>query len=80
MSKFKTFLYKVKKGRLAYLFILPLLIGSIGFCYYPAISGIITSLFNWNGTGNKEVIGFTNYKNLFHDQIFLDSIKKMIRQ
>ncbi len=78
MSKFKTFLYKVKKGRLAYLFILPLLIGSIGFCYYPAISGIITSLFNWNGTGNKEFIGFTNYKNLFHDQIFLDSIKTMI--
>lgn len=74
----KEFLLKVKKGRMAYLFILPLMIGAIGFCYYPAISGIITSFFNWNGTGMKKFIGFSNYSELFKDTIFLNSIKTMI--
>ncbi|MCI5744708.1 MAG: sugar ABC transporter permease [Erysipelotrichaceae bacterium] len=74
----KSLLQKIKKGRLAYLFILPLMLGTIGFCYYPAISGIITSLFKWDGTGVKEFIGFNNYKELFSDEIFLNSIWTMI--
>ena len=75
--KEKTFFQRIKKGRLAYLFILPLMIGAIGFCYYPAISGIVTSFFNWNGTGKREFLGFGNYIDLFHDQIFLNSVKTM---
>ena len=74
----KGILARIKKNKLPYLFIAPLLIGVLGFCYYPAISGIVTSFFKWNGTGEKEFIGFENYIELFQDGIFLNSIKTMI--
>lgn len=66
------------KNRKAYLFILPLMLGALGFCYYPAISGIVTSFYKWNGTGVREFLGFGNYVELFKDKIFLDSIWTMI--
>lgn len=77
-AKKNTLGHRIWKNKNAYLFILPLLIGAVGFCYYPAISGIVTSLFNWNGTGEKTFIGVGNYSDLFQDKIFLDSISTMI--
>ncbi len=68
---------RIVKNKWAYLFILPLVVGAVGFCYYPAISGIVTSLFDWDGTSAKEFIGFGNYTELFKDKIFLDSIGTM---
>lgn len=76
-TKKKSVWKKILKNKWSYLFILPLLIGTIGFGYYPAISGIFTSLFNWDGTGAREFIGFQNYTTLFQDEIFLDSIWTM---
>ncbi len=78
MAEKKSLISRIIKARRAYLFILPLMIGVLGFCYYPALSGIITSMFNWDGTGIKEFIGFGNYKELFADKIFIDSIGTMI--
>ncbi len=60
------------------MFILPLMIGAIGFGYYPAVSGIVTSLFKWNGTGERLFIGLDNYKELFSDTIFLRSLGTML--
>ncbi|MBQ9480848.1 MAG: sugar ABC transporter permease [Clostridia bacterium] len=76
--KNKRFIFRVIKNRYAYLFILPLMIGTLGFCYYPAASGIITSLFKWDGTGERLFIGAGNYAELFKDKIFLDSIPTMM--
>lgn len=76
--KKKSIWFRIKKNKYAYLFILPLMIGTIGFCYYPAVSGIITSFFRWDGTGTRDFIGFGNYSELWRDQIFLDSIGTMI--
>ena len=76
-TKKKTLWDKVLKNKWAYLFILPLLIGAIGFSYYPAFSGIFTSFFKWDGTGFKEFIKIDNYVELFKDEIFLDSIGTM---
>ena len=73
----KTLWRRIVKNKWAYAFILPLMIGAVGFCYYPAISGIVTSLFKWNGTGTKELIGFSNYVELFRDDIFVNSIGTM---
>ena len=73
----KTLWYRIVKNKWAYVFILPLMIGALGFCYYPAISGIVTSLFKWNGTGTREFISFSNYVELFRDDIFLNSIGTM---
>ena len=70
--------HRIWKGKMGYLFILPLMVFAIGLCYYPAVSAIITSLFKWDGTGTREFIGFDNYIRLFKDTIFLDSIWTMI--
>lgn len=77
MNRPKTLWDKIRKNKWAYVFILPLMVGAVGFCYYPAISGIITSLFRWDGTGERIFIGLGNYKELFADKIFLDSIGTM---
>lgn len=69
---------RILKHKTAYLFILPLMIGVFGFCYYPAISGIVTSLYDWDGTGLKRFTGLGNYRELFADKIFLDSVGTMI--
>ncbi|MHB1454679.1 MAG: carbohydrate ABC transporter permease [Saccharofermentanales bacterium] len=68
---------KVWKGRKAYLYLSPMFIGLIIFCYYPPISGIIRSFFDWDGIGHAEFIGLGNFKELFSDRIFLDSIGTM---
>lgn len=70
--------WRIWRSRKAYLFILPLMIGAVGFCYYPAISGLVTSFFQWDGTGEKIWLGFGNYVELFRDSIFLNSITTMI--
>ena len=77
MTNKKDLFRRMAKNKWAYIFILPLMIGAIGFCYYPAISGIVTSLFRWDGTGAREFLGLGNYKELFADEIFLDSIGTM---
>lgn len=69
---------QIRKNKLAYLFILPLMLGTLLFSYYPAISGIMTSFYKWDGTGTREFIGIGNYIELFNDDIFLNSILTMI--
>lgn len=69
---------QLRKNKLAYLFILPLMLGTLAFSYYPAISGIVTSFFKWDGTGAREFIGIGNYIELFNDEIFLNSLVTMV--
>lgn len=62
------------KSRKAYLFLSPLFIGLLIFCYYPPLSGIYHSFFDWDSVGKATYIGWGNYKELFQDKIFLNSI------
>ena len=79
MEKKITLGNKLKKSIPAYLFLLPLFAGILIFSYYPAFSGIYHSFFDWNGIGEKTFRGLANYKNLFHDSIFLNSIPVMLK-
>lgn len=79
MTKKMTLGAKLKKSIPAYLFLLPLFAGILTFSYYPAISGIYHSFFNWNGIGEKTFIGIENYKSLFQDAIFINSIPAMLK-
>ena len=76
--KKNTLLKRMWKGRTGYLFLLPLMIGVICFAYYPPILAIIQSFTDWTSASSRSVIGFGNYKELFHDQVFLDSIPTML--
>ncbi|MBQ9989370.1 MAG: sugar ABC transporter permease [Lachnospiraceae bacterium] len=59
----------------AYLFLLPSLFFFVVFVIYPMIMCIYTSFFD-STMGREDIfIGFTNYVNLFQDEIFLGALK-----
>jgi len=62
------------RSRKAYLFLSPLFLGLLVFCYFPPVSGIYHSFFDWDSVGKAEFIGWANYKELFRDEVFLNSI------
>jgi ABC-type sugar transport system permease subunit len=68
----------LESGR-AYLFLAPLLVGLGIFCYFPPISGIYRSFFDWDAVYRSSFVGFNNFREMFSDQIFLDSIITMFK-
>lgn len=80
-SKKERFVKNVRKYYKAYLFLLPLFFFLLMFSYFPAISGIYHSFFDWKDTGESIFIGFDNYvRFLFGEesQIFWDSCLTML--
>ena len=79
-KKFKNLLHEMWKKRISYLFLLPLMIGVIAFCYYPPILAIIRSFTTWTIGSVDEKLDFSlnNYTRLFNDPVFLKSIKTML--
>ncbi len=73
----QTLWQRIWKAKIAYLFILPLFIVLALFCYYPPINGLVMSFFQWDGINDATFLGFDNYKALFKDSIFLNSIPTM---
>lgn len=77
-EKIKNFAHRVWKCKIAYLFLAPLIVGMIVFCYYPPILAVIRSFTDWHiGMNENWNLTFANYTKLFKDQIFLDSIGTM---
>ena len=76
----KITLQKIWKARTAYLFLSPLLIGVICFCYYPPILAIIRSFTGWKIGALNAAYSFSldNYIRLFSDEVFFDSIWNML--
>ena len=68
-----------RKSIPGYLFVLPLFIPLLIFNYYPPISGIYHSFFDWNNIGTSTFIGLDNFKELFQDEVFLNSIPTMLK-
>lgn len=70
---------KMFGGRLgnwkAYIFIAPAVVLLAVFIVYPLISSFQLSTMDWSGLGVGEFIGFENYKNLFRDPVFWNSIQ-----
>jgi multiple sugar transport system permease protein len=59
---------------LAWLFILPSLIGFAVFYAYPAVRGLWISFTNWDLLGTPRFIGFANYQKLLTDPQFWHSL------
>ena len=62
-------------GRVAMLFILPSLIGFLVFYVTPLIRGIYQSLTEYNILQAPTFIGVGNYRQLYHDPVFWNSLK-----
>lgn len=79
LAKRQSLLWRIWHARMGYLFILPLMVGLAMFSYYPAFSGIYHSFFDWDSVGRAEFIGLQNYKELWQDEVFLQSFATMAK-
>jgi len=70
---------RIYAARQAYLFLLPLFGGLLVFNYFPPISGLYRSLFQWDATDNPVFLGLANFRELFNDIRFLLSIPAMFK-
>ena len=62
---------RLKDGWQAYLFLAPFLVVYLVFLIYPLLKGFWISLHDWELVGDyREYIGFLNYADLWHDQLF----------
>lgn len=69
---------EIIKHKLLYLFILPAVLLIAVFKYYPFISSIYHSFFQWNSANIYDFNGLTNYKNLFADRAFIAALKNIL--
>lgn len=68
----------LKQDNVAYLFLLPSMIGVLLFSLGPLLMSLFFSLTDWNfarGFGNWNFVWFDNFKELFKDKWFLDALK-----
>ena len=75
----KSVLRQIWQNKMAYLLLSPLIIGLLITCYYPPISGLYHSFFDWNVTGSATFIGLDNFKELFSDPVFLNSVPTLLK-
>ena len=64
-----------RETALAWLFLLPSLIGFITFYAYPAVRGLAISFTDWDLLTDPQYIGLENYSELLQDDDFWDSLK-----
>lgn len=60
---------------LAWIFILPSMIGFAVFYAYPAVRGLLISFTNWDLLREPTYIGFANYQKLFADKQFWQAFR-----
>lgn len=66
-----------KNDNIAYLFLLPSMVGVVLFSLGPLLMSLFISLTDWNftkGLGNWNMVWFENFKALWSDKWFLDSL------
>ena len=73
----KTLWERIWETRTGYLMVVPTLAFLLIFQYYPAVSGLYRSLFDWNAGLEGTFIGLANFIELFtDDEVFIRSLRK----
>lgn len=57
-----------------YVFTSPFYILFTAFFLFPSVYALALSLYNWNGVGEPEYIGFANYARMFDDSVFWQAL------
>lgn len=70
-------LYRVKKERSAYFFIMPIFLAIIVFTFVPLVLGVRLSFFQ-AGLREQVWVGFKNYSEMFQDPIFWLELKNTL--
>lgn len=61
---------KQKTALIAYIFILPQIIGMFCFILGPMVASLVISFSRWNLVGPPQWVGFENFRIQFHDPLF----------
>ena len=61
-----------------YLFILPSVIVFLSFYLIPIVTVVTTSFTQWDGFNAPKFIGLANFKKLFHNALFLESLRNLL--
>ncbi|OGO80055.1 MAG: hypothetical protein A2Y21_11190 [Clostridiales bacterium GWC2_40_7] len=72
------FLKNIIRNKMAYLFLLPILVLLATIKYYPFFVAIIKSMYTWNGANVNKFIGLENYMALFQDKYFYISMGNIL--
>jgi multiple sugar transport system permease protein len=72
------FVWRVRKGRTGYLFILPALVLAVAFLYIPMALSAYWSFTDFNGLTAPTWVGVANYKELLADPIFLQAVRNTV--
>lgn len=62
-------------SRLAWLFILPALIGLVTFYFWPLVRGIWLSFTSWDLLSPAQFVGVDNYARMFQDPVFWNAVQ-----
>lgn len=77
--KKKTMVQRIRDNRLCYLFVLPAILVIGIFKYYPFLTSIYQSLYEWNGANIHRFTGIGNYVELFQDDVFWQSMVNILK-
>lgn len=69
----------LREERIAYLFLLPWLIGLLVFVIGPIVASLFISMTNWNLMNPPQWVGFKNYEDMFSDRDFYNSLGVTLR-
>jgi len=59
-------------------FVLPAILFTYIFEYYPMVNGIFHSFYRWNGSNIEIFVGFENFKEILKDSVFWTSVRNML--
>lgn len=68
---------KQKQARVAYAFITPAILLFVVFTVIPFILAMVFSFADYNGVNVKAWVGFDNFKDVFNDVFFMNSLKNV---
>ncbi|WP_226037782.1 ABC transporter permease subunit [Aquibacillus saliphilus] len=74
----KKLLRDIWRARYIYLVLLPSVVLIGVFLYYPAITGLVYSFYEWNPGSQSHFIGLENYKRMFQDQYVIEGLKNLL--
>ena len=70
---------RIMKNKIFYLFLLPAVLVITIFKYYPFLTSVYQSVFNWNGANVHIFNGAKNYIDIFQDKAFYSSIYNIVK-
>lgn len=68
---------RMRRRSFCYLFLLPTFALLLTFNYYPALSALFHSFFQWNGANFMEWNGLNNFVRIFQDEVMRTAFKNM---